>query len=77
MKTDLVFHYICEKEKISISETEYLTKANEFFEVYYKNNYESFEDFVNDYGVNTIKLSVLYEKMLTWLVENAVFATAE
>lgn len=77
VKTDLVFHYICEKEKISISETEYLTKANEFFEVYYKNNYESFEDFVNDYGVNTIKLSVLYEKMLTWLVENAVFATAE
>ncbi len=77
VKTDLVFHYICEKEKISISETEYLTKANEFFEVYYKNNYETFEDFVNDYGVNTIKLSVLYEKMLTWLVENAVFATAE
>ena len=76
VKTDLVFHYICEKEKITVSDTEFLTKANEFFEVYYKNNYETFEDFINDYGENTIKLSVLYEKMLNWLVENAVFTTS-
>jgi trigger factor len=76
VKTDLAFHYICEKEKITVSDTEFLTKANEFFEVYYKNNYETFEDFINDYGENTIKLSVLYEKMLNWLVENAVFTTA-
>ncbi|NLB15982.1 MAG: trigger factor, partial [Clostridiales bacterium] len=76
VKTDLAFHYICEKEKITVSDTEFLTKANEFFEVYYKNNYETFEDFINDYGENTIKLSVLYEKMLNWLVENAVFTTS-
>ncbi|MGI6742080.1 MAG: trigger factor [Eubacteriales bacterium] len=77
VKTDLVFHYICEKEKITVTETEFLTKASEYYEVYYKNNYETFEDFINDYGENTIKLSVLYEKMLKWLVENAVFTIAE
>lgn len=72
VKTDLVFRYICLKENIEVSDSEYLTTANEYFNGYYYRMYETFDDFVAEYGEETIRLSVLYEKMLDFLYQNAV-----
>ena len=71
VKTDLVFRYICDKEHIDVTDEEYYQTANEFFNGYYYRIFETFEDFENEYGRETIWLSVLYEKMMDFLYENA------
>ena len=72
VKTDLVFRYICRQENIDITDAEYLQMANEYYNGYYYRMFDTFEDFEKEYGAETIRLSVLYEKMLDFLVENAV-----
>ena len=72
VKTDLVFRYICLKENIDVSDSEYFSMVNEYYNGYYYRMFETFEDFEAEYGQETIRLSVLYEKMLDFLYENAV-----
>ena len=71
VKTDLVFRYICEKEDIGITDEEYYTMANEFYNGYYYRMFDTFEAFESEYGAETLRLSVMYEKMMDYLYDNA------
>ena len=71
VKTDLVFRSICDKEDIDVSDEEYYSMANEFYNGYYYRLFDSFEAFESEYGAETLRLSVLYEKMMDFLYDNA------
>lgn len=69
VKQELVLSAIQKQEKISISNSEYKEKLPAFAEKYSIMSEEAFEQ---NFGKETIKKAMLYDKTMDFLVENAV-----
>lgn len=66
----LVIYAIADKENLTVSDEEYDTYVDENVELY---GYETKEEFEEDYGADSIKYDILYEKVLDFLGENTNF----
>lgn len=71
---ELILKAIAEKEEMLITEEEYAAGAAEYAASY---GYESVEIFEEAYDVETIKTSLLMDKMLEFVKENAVIEQLE
>ena len=69
VKQELVLAAIQKQEKISISNSEYKEKLPEFAEKYSLMSAETFEE---NYGKETIKQAMLWDKTMDFLVDNAI-----
>lgn len=70
VKEELILAAIQEEEKITLTDAEYKEKLPAFAEKYAGMDADVFED---TYGVETIKQAMLWDKIIDFLVENAVF----
>ena len=66
----LVVYAIAEKEKLTVTDEEFDTYAEDNWELY---GYDTKEDFISDYGDEEIRYSLLYDKILNFLGENNTF----
>lgn len=66
----LVVLSIAEKEKLTVSDEEYQEYVDSNWELY---GYETSEDFIDDYGEDSIRYQVIYDKVLHFLSENNTF----
>ena len=66
----LVVYAIAEKEKLTVTDEEFDTYAEDNWELY---GYDTKEDFISDYGDEEIRYSLLYDKVLNFLGENNTF----
>lgn len=66
----LVVYAIAEKEKLTVTDEEFDTYAEDNWELY---GYDTKEDFISDYGDKEIRYSLLYDKVLNFLGENNTF----
>ena len=66
----LVVYAIAEKEKLTVTDEEFDTYAEDNWELY---GYDTKEDFISDYGDEEIRYSLLYDKVLNFLGENYTF----
>ena len=66
----LVVYAIAEKEKLTVTDEEFDTYAEDNWELY---GYDTKEDFISDYGDEEIRYSLLYDKVLNFLGENNKF----
>lgn len=69
VKEELVLEAIQKEEKITLSDDEYKEKLPAFAEKYSSMEADAFEE---TYGVETIKQAMLWDKIIDFLVENAV-----
>ncbi len=66
----LVVYVIADKEKLNVTDDELNTYIDDNWELY---DYDSRDAFVEDYGEDTIRYSLLYDKVLDFLGENNTF----
>ena len=66
----LVVYAIAEKEKLTVTDEEFDTYAEDNWELY---GYDTKENFISDYGDKEIRYSLLYDKVLNFLGENNTF----
>ena len=66
----LVVYAIAEKEKLTVTDEEFDTYAEDNWELY---GYDTKENFISDYGDEEIRYSLLYDKVLNFLGENNTF----
>lgn len=71
---ELILKAIAEKEEITVSEEEYAEGCAEYAEAY---GYATVEEFEAAYDVVTIETSILMDKMLEFVKENAVIEELE
>lgn len=73
LKTELLWHYIAEKENITASEEDYLAIVQEYMEYY---GYSDMTSFVNAFGVDNVEAQgyadALFQNVLDFCYENAV-----
>lgn len=67
---EMVVNAIAEKEKLSVTDEELSAYIDDNWELY---EYDSRDDFVNDYGEDYIRYYLLYDKVLTFLEEHNTF----
>jgi len=73
-KNAMIMNEIAKKEKISISDEDYAASVEEMAAYY---GYEDVATFEEDNGKDVIVLNLLSEKVMEFLVENAVISDAE
>ena len=69
VKQELVLEAIQKEEKLTLSDAEYKEKLSVFAELYSGMDAETFE---SNYGKETIKQAMLWDKSIEFLVENAI-----
>jgi len=73
IQIEMLYHYIAEKENITVTEDEYLAVVQGYME-YYK--YTDMTSFVNDYGVENVEkqgyADALLQKVMEFCYDNAV-----
>ncbi|HPU18311.1 MAG TPA: hypothetical protein PLZ27_06550, partial [Bacillota bacterium] len=70
---NMIFHLICELEGIELTEAEYKAGAERIAK---ENEMESAEDAISRYGEEAIRKQLLFEKVYTFLAENASLTAA-
>lgn len=73
VRRNMIFHLICELEGIELTEAEYKAGAERIAK---ENEMESAEDAISRYGEEAIRKQLLFEKVYTFLAENASLTAA-
>ena len=74
LKQEMVLNAIAEEENITVSDTEYQEGAQRYAESY---GYESVESFEEAYSQNDIRTSLLMNKVMEFVYDNAVITEVE
>jgi trigger factor len=69
LKQEMYLKAIAEAESMEVSEEEFATESQNFADQY---GYDSAEDLISQYGEETVRISILQNKVLDFLLENAV-----
>jgi trigger factor len=72
VKEDLVYRWIALKENLDVTDLEYLEGCNNYYENYYKSQFDSVDEFKSYYGESQIRLSLLFDKVTTLVETNAI-----
>lgn len=72
VKSDVLCHYIADREGLTVTEEEYLAMVQEYMESF---NYDDMTSFVNDYGVDNVEsqghADALLKKVIDFCFESA------
>jgi trigger factor len=71
VKEQLVLYYIAQKENLSVTDEEYESAIADYCAKY---NYESPEEFEEFYGSELIRQSMLWDKVIKLIIENATYS---
>lgn len=74
IKNEMIIKEIAAKENIELSEELYDSKINEYSAAY---GYEDSAAFVEDYGEDVVRKSLLAELVMEFIIDNAVIADAQ
>ena len=73
VENDLCFRAIVEKEDLGLTGDEYSLGLAEYYASYGKNYFDTVKEFEDNYGHDYLESSILWSKLLNWLVENNTF----